>query len=267
VAGNLGQGKAPDGGFKTVFFMKIIFIDGQYLKVNARIIEAFTPGILKAKGAFETILGVDGVVMDAALHLKRLRSGLKILGVKSPVINPSVLQEVLRRNHLSCGRLRLMVWQEDQQVHVMAAALPYKFSNKKAYRVCLIKTNRAASDRWAGVKSLDYEVFARSYLQAKTKGFDEALLLNRRGHIFEASRANIFWVKDHVLYTPPLSSGCLNGITRQQVLKQAANLKIPVKEKNLTPEILKKAGTAFLTNSLIGIKPIEVTMKIDILRL
>ena len=79
------------------------------------------------------------------------------------------------------------------------------------------------------------------------------------GHIFEASRANIFWIKDKVLYTPPLSSGCLNGITRQQVIKQARKLRIPVKEKNLTPEILKKSDAAFLTNSLIGIKPIEVT--------
>ena len=100
---------------------------------------------------------------------------------------------------------------------------------------------------------------SRRIPKPRAQGFDEALLLNRSGNIFEASRANIFWIKDRVLYTPPLSSGCLNGITRQQVIKQAGDLKIPVKERNLTPEILKKADAAFLTNSLIGIKPIEVT--------
>ena len=102
----------------------------------------------------------------------------------------------------------------------MIAALPYKISNKKIYRVCLIKTNRTANDRLADVKSLDYELFAEAFVKPKSQGFDEALLLNRRGHIFEASRANIFWVKDKVLYTPPLSSGCLNGITRQQVINK-----------------------------------------------
>jgi branched-chain amino acid aminotransferase len=248
--------------------MKTIFLDGQYLKVNAQFIEAFTPGVFKAKGVFETMLAQRGIVLDTALHLKRLRAGLSILGIKIPPINPSALKEVLRRNHLSCARVRLMVWQAppqagqaDQQTHVMATAMANNVSRKKAYRVCLIKTNRAANNRLADLKSLDYGLFARAYSKARSQGFDEALLLNRGGSIFEASRANIFWVKDKVLYTPPLSSGCLNGVTRQQVIKQAGNLKIPVKEINLTPEILIKSDAAFLTNSLIGIKLIETDIK------
>jgi branched-chain amino acid aminotransferase len=241
--------------------MKKIFLDGQYFKVDAQIIEAYTPGVFKAKGVFETMLGLDGTVLDTALHLKRLRAGLKILGVRAPSINPSALKEVLLRNHLSCGRVRLMVWQAGQQTHVMIAALPYKVSSKKIYRVCLVKTDRRANDRLADLKSLDYELFAEAFLRARAQGFDEALLLNRSGHIFEASRANIFWIKNKVLYTPPLSSGCLNGITRQQVFKQARNLKIPVKEENLTPEILREANAAFLTNSLLGIKPIACKPK------
>ena len=59
--------------------MRTIYLDGQYFKVNAQIIEAFTPGVFKAKGVFETMLGLDGVVLDTALHLKRLRAGLKDL--------------------------------------------------------------------------------------------------------------------------------------------------------------------------------------------
>lgn len=241
--------------------MRTIYLDGEYLQVSSQIVEAFTPGVFKAKGVFETMLGLDGVVLDTAVHLNRLRTGLKILGVKVPAINTSVVRIVLQRNDLSSGRVRLMVWQAGQDTHVMAAALPYKVSNKKAYRVCLLKTDRASNDRLADVKSLDYELFAEAFSQAQSKGFDEALLLNRNGYIFEASRANIFWIKDKVLYTPPLSSGCLNGITRQQVIKQAGNFKIDVKEKNLTPEILKIADAAFLTNSLIGIKPIEVKIE------
>jgi len=237
--------------------MRIIYLNGRYLKASAQIIEAFTPGVFKAKGVFETMLAQRGVVLDTALHLKRLLTGLKILGVKAPPINPSVLKEVLLRNHLSSARVRLMVWQAGQQIHVMMAALPYKISKMRIYRACLIKTNRAANCRLANVKSLDYGLFSEAFSKAQAQGFDEALLLNRSGHIFEASRANIFWIKNKVLYTPPLSSGCLNGITRQQVLKGAERLKISVKERNLTPEILKEADAAFLTNSLIGIKLIE----------
>jgi len=238
--------------------MRTIYLDGQYLKVSAQIIEAFTPGSFKAKGVFETMLGLDGLVMDASLHLKRLRAGLKFLGIRTPSIDPMVLKEVLRRNQLSLARVRVMVWRAGKQTHRMIVAMPYKISQKPTYRVCLVKTDRVANARLTNVKSLDYELFAKNYAQANTQGFDEALLLNCRGHIFEASRANIFWLKNKILYTPPLDSGCLNGITRQQVIKEAKGMRIPFKEKNLTPETLKVADAAFLTNSLIGIKPIEV---------
>lgn len=245
--------------------MRTIYLDGQYLKVNAQTIEAFTPGVFKAKGVFETMRGLNGTVLDITLHIKRLRQGLKILGIRPPSIDPSVLMKVLRRNHLSSARVRLMVWQAPpmagqavQQTHVMGVVLPVKAPEKPIYRVCVIKTNRAGNDRLANVKSLDYELFAKSYAQARAQGFDEALLLNRRGNIVEASRANIFSIKNKVLYTPPLTSGCLNGITRQQVIKQSKSMKISVKERNLTSEILKKADAAFLTNSLIGIKAIEI---------
>jgi len=239
--------------------MRTIYFNGQFLKVNTQIIDAFTPGAFQAKGVFETMLGIDGVVMDTVLHLGRLREGLKVLDIKAPAINPAVLKEVLRSNQLSLGRVRLMVWQAGKQTHVLISALPYKIPSKAIFRVCLIKTSRVANDSLSNVKSLDYELFAKSHAQAQEHGFDQALLLNRRGHIFEASRANIFWIKDRILYTPPLSSGCLNGITRQQVIKQAMALKTSIKEKDLTPVILKGADAAFLTNSLLGIKPIEVT--------
>ena len=238
--------------------MRTIYLDGQYLKASSQLIEAFTPGVFKAQGVFETMLGLNGVVFDTALHINRLRQGLKTFSINLPLINQSIFKELLRCNKLSSARVRLMVWQAGKQTHMLAVALPYKIQSKKSYRVCLIKTDRVVNACLANVKSLDYELFARGYAQAQERGFDEALLLNRSGHIFEASRANIFWIKDKTLYTPPLSSGCLNGITRQQVIIQARHLRISVQERNLSPEILTEADAAFLTNSLIGIKAIEV---------
>ncbi|MDE2027935.1 MAG: aminotransferase class IV [Candidatus Omnitrophica bacterium] len=237
--------------------MKIIYLDGKYHNVNDQVLEAMTPGFFKARGVFETMLGLDGVVLDAEAHLKRLKAGLKTLKLRAPAVDVHVLNQVLRRNRVSPARVRLMVWQAGCHVHVMAAALPYKISDK-VYRVCLVKTDRPASARMANVKSLDYALFADAYAKARAQGFDEALLLNAKGHIFEASRANIFWLKQGVLYTPPLSSGCLNGITRQQVIRQARLLKVSVHEKHLTPAMLKAADAAFLTNSLIGLQSISI---------
>jgi branched-subunit amino acid aminotransferase/4-amino-4-deoxychorismate lyase len=238
--------------------MSIIYIDGQYCKADTKAMEAFTPGVIKAKGVFETMLGLDGMALDIALHMKRLRQGLKVLKIAPPRIDRLIFNKVLTYNKLSSARLRLIVWQAGKKAHVMVGAVPYKEPDKKIYRVCCIKTSRTAHDRLANVKSLDYAMFLECYRYARAKGYDEALLLNRNGHIFEASRANIFWMKNKVLFTPPLSSGCLNGITRQQIIQHARRFKILLKTRNLTPEILKDADAAFLTNSLIGIKPIEI---------
>ena len=239
--------------------MRTIYLDGRYFNVRAQIIDALTPGHFKVKGVFETMLGIDGAVLDMALHIKRLRQGLKDLKIKPPLINPLVFKKLLVANKLFCARVRIMVWQDGRQAHVVAVAMPYKIPVKKSYRVCLIKTARGANNHAANIKSLDYGLFLDAYTQARKQGYDEALLLNRNGYIFEASRANIFWIKENILYTPPLSSGCLKGIARQQVIRQAKNLKAVVKEQNLTLKILKEADCAFLTNSLLGIKSIDLT--------
>ena len=117
------------------------------------------------------MLGLDGVVLDVALHMKRLRQGLKNLDIRPPVVNPLVFKKLLRDNQLSNARVRLMVWKAGQQAHVMAVALPYKISSKKVYRVCLIKTSRTANGRMSNVKSLDYEIVCRGIFQGPSPGF------------------------------------------------------------------------------------------------
>jgi len=64
--------------------MQTIYLDGQFLKVNDQIIEVFTPGVFKGKRRFWNHAGLDAVVLDTALHLKRLRKGLKALDIKPP---------------------------------------------------------------------------------------------------------------------------------------------------------------------------------------
>jgi len=106
------------------------------------------------------------------------------------------------------------------------------------------------------VKSLDYALFTGAYQRAAALGFDEAILLNSRGYVFEASRANIFVVQNGVLLTPPLGSGCLDGIMRARVMRQALRHKIPVRECNLTVEDILHSDGAFITNVLIGTVPL-----------
>jgi branched-subunit amino acid aminotransferase/4-amino-4-deoxychorismate lyase len=108
----------------------------------------------------------------------------------------------------------------------------------------------------SGIKSANYLPMLLAYRQAKAQGYDEALLLNTQGFLSEASRSNIFFVKDNCLITPSSDCGCLPGITRDTVLSIAAREKIQCLEAKVSPEELKKADEAFLTNSLVEVMPL-----------
>jgi len=108
----------------------------------------------------------------------------------------------------------------------------------------------------ATIKSLNYldNILARR--QAEQAGADEALLFNTAGNLAEASTANLFIVHEGTLQTPPISEGALPGITRSVVLELALKLGIPTEETSIAADDLQRAEEAFLTNSIIEIRPL-----------
>lgn len=232
-----------------------VCIDGQYIKVAPHVLEAFTPGVFQGKGVFETMLAIGDKVFDVPAHLKRLNGSFK-----DTKVSVSMVQKVVGANGFNVSRVRVLAWKEGRQVHTIVMALKYTSSKALVIKVCLLKTNRPATSKLANTKSLDYKLFADAYAKARAKGFDDVFLLNAKGFIFEASRANVFIVTNNQLITPPLSSGCLNGITRQQLMKAAVKMGITVTEKNLTPAMVSSAKEVFVTNSLLGIKPVKFSL-------
>ena len=242
----------------------LLYLDGCFVEASQGVLETFTPGQFNAKGVFETIrVDAQGAhFIDE--HFARMALGLKVLGIKNPLAKKkwiAITQHLIKGNKIKL-RLRWMVWQEGKVVHHALLALPYtpptQTQQDKGLKVCLIKTDRVPTARLASVKSLDYSLFANAANEAKAKGFDDALLLNKRGNIFESTRANLFVLIKDDLLTPPLSSGCLNGVMRGQLINVGSGLNMPVKESNITPVMLKKAKAAFLTNSLMGLVPINL---------
>lgn len=101
----------------------------------------------------------------------------------------------------------------------------------------------------AGVKTTSYLPQVLALEEARQRGFDEAVLLNERGEVVEATASNIFWVHHGELFTPSLGTGCLSGVTRRRVIEAAHRLKIPVNEGGHLLSMLHQADEVFLTNS------------------
>lgn len=239
-----------------------VFVDGDFLVKDDIFIEAMTPGILEARGVFETMRVEDGHVCLLDAHLARLKKGLKVLNIRMPHTAKelhAIIHKVLVFNQLKNARLRVMAYQRNKSFELTVIALPRRVYTPKDYTIGFSVTAMPCLNRlpkYTCVKSLDYSRYRQASLNASQKGFDEALLVSPKGFVFEASRSNVFFIKANVLYTPSLVLGCLEGITRQLVMDCARERKITVRNVKPVVKDILASDEVFLTNALIGIMPV-----------
>ncbi|MCK5577254.1 MAG: aminotransferase class IV family protein, partial [Dehalococcoidales bacterium] len=124
------------------------------------------------------------------------------------------------------------------------------------FKAIISPIRRNSQSPLSKLKSTSYLESLLARQQARAAGADEAICLNEKGLLAEASMSNIFLVKQEALITPGPKSGILTGITRQIVLEMATNLGIEIHERNVRPEELYDAQEAMLTSSLIEVMPL-----------
>jgi len=243
---------------------KSIFLDGQMIKARMEFIDSLAPGIVQGKGVFETMRVYSGKIYALQKHFDRLFRGLRLLGIRSPYTKKQWeqhLYQTINVNSLKEARIRLAVWREGGKLRIAIVCQDVKRDHprkKQSGLKAMISGVRRNKTRYSNIKSMDYLCFRKAFKQAEEQGFDEAILMNNRGEIVEGSRTNVFFVKKGILYTPAVTCGCLNGITRQIVLQCARHLKITSKVTIVSPQKLIRSDEAFVTNSLIGVVPLIV---------
>jgi len=236
-------------------------IDGKTIFVNQVVLDRLAPGMFVPDGVFETMLFSQGRIVFFDDHMKRLEKSLEALNIFSSVGRNrirDIIRDLVRRNKLRRARVRLAVW-KDPEPRFYIMVLPYKpdpAKYKKGIPAVVYGERLNEKDKSANLKHLDYRLFRRAFAFARKKRAEEALILNRAGKVAEGSRSNLFIVKGEKIFTPPLSAGCLNGVTAQRVTALAREAGWTVAARNLTLHDLKTADEAFLTNSLWGIMPL-----------
>jgi len=106
-----------------------------------------------------------------------------------------------------------------------------------------------SADALSNLKSCNALVYAIAAKQAKENKWNDALICNTNGHIIESTIANIFWIKDNLIYTPPLSEGCVAGVMRRYIMERTT-----INEKALSIDELLQADEVFLTNAIRKIR-------------
>lgn len=236
----------------------IIFLDRKLLEANDDLLKSLTPGVLKGTGVFETMLFTDNQIQLLKLHLNRFKKGLKFYKLNPKLSTKQLtvlLYKILDLNNFKTARIRLAVWRKSSKTHISIVA--QEINPKKSNRSIIISSIKHPNSLNPEIKSLNYSSFKKSFDEAKTSNAYEAILLNKNKKIVEGSRTTIFFIKNNILYTPSVKLGCLNGITRQLVLKCARKLGIKTKTGNYSLSDLQNCDEAFLTNSIIGITAIS----------
>jgi branched-chain amino acid aminotransferase len=246
-------------------------------------------GLICGWGLFTTVRIVRGEAFAYERHWRRLEKDAAL--IRLPMIYTGArvrvqLQELIRTNKVKegCARIYLVWntvggWRSDEKMPevdlvITTADLPHY---PEMVRLALREHGRHAASPLAGVKTISWLDSVWAAEEAKREGYDEVVLLNERGEVSECTAANIFVVRNDKVVTPPLSSGCLEGVTRGVLMEIAAEAGASVVEQTLRPDDLYAAEEVFVTSTnrnVIGVKEIagrvmgagvtgELTKKLD----
>jgi len=218
-------------------------------------------GLLNGWGLFTTLRVVEGVAFAFERHWQRLARDAQRTHCPFPFQAETVrvrMDEVLRANQVKEGCARIYVvhnqagfWRSDENfppadLLICSSALP---AYREPARLSLREQVRHAASPLAGVKVTAWLDNVWNLYEAQQAGYDEVVLLNERGEVAECTAANIFCVRGGRVATPPLSSGCLEGVTRDILLEIAPRAGVPAEERTLYPEDLYSADEVLLSST------------------
>lgn len=242
----------------------------QWLYLNGSLVRRDDEGAIPAGPSddptlIETFRSHDGRVFRLAQHFERLCSGAPVLGLTIPLTLrdlETAVADVLARNEAPDARLRLTVSAGPARrtdVTLTATTLtgypPELYEHGMHATIADVRRDETSPlSRIKCEAGLRDGVLARE--QAREAGFDEAIMLNSRGSIAEATVSNVFVVSKGRLLTPKIEGGALPGITRAAVLDLARDNGIEAAETEVTLDGLRACDEAFLTNSVMGVMPL-----------
>ena len=253
----------------------VIWLNGKFVEWRHANVHVLNHGLHYASCVFEGLRIYNGKIFKLDEHTERLFKSAKILDLDIPYNYQEVVdisKEIILKQNISDGYVRPVVWRGSEMMAISAKKgstnlaiaaweWPSYFSPKKLLQGIKLNVSKwlrpspesAPTDsKAAGL----YMICSLSKHEAEKLGFDDALMLDYRGYVAEATGANIFFVKENELFTP-VADCFLNGITRQTVIEIAQENNIKVHEKHFQLDFLKTCDEVFLTGTAVEITPVS----------
>ncbi len=249
-----------------------VWLNGNLYNSTEAHIDIQDRGFLLGDGIFETMCAIDGRLVDDRHHFNRLRRGTEFLGIPISHSNldfENACTDILRANNLEFKRasVRLTVTRgpgargllpsEDLKPTILITSVA-ALEPPSEMNVIIAGIRRNEHSPLTQFKTLNYLENILARREAAAKGVDEAVMLNTEGNVACASAANVWLVEGRQLITPPVRDGALPGIVRQRLTELAPQEGFDIVEETVKPARLERANELLLSNSLIGICPIQL---------
>lgn len=247
-----------------------IYINGKVLSKEEAVISPYDHGFMYGLGAFETFRTYNGFPYLIDEHIARLYEALKELNIEAVINTDQVIemvQTLLHKNKLTDAYFRLNVSAgesdiglqtnpyDNPAVILFTKPLPQSMTSEK--ELVILKTVRNTPEGKQRLKSHHYLNSILGKRELKDPAGQEGVFLTKEGFISEGTVSNLFWYKDRTLFTPGLSTGILDGITRKWVLNASEKMNIPSETGNYKINELHDADEVFLTNSIQELVPVN----------
>ena len=254
----------------------LVYIDGKFYPKSEAKISVYDHGLLYGDGVFEGIRAYNGVVFKLKEHIDRLYRSAHSIMLKIPMTKSEMTKavlETLKKNNLKEAYIRLVVTRGVGDLGLDPRKCPKPTIviitepriqlhahevKEKGITTTITWVKRDPVDATTHeIKSLNYLNSILGKIEANIVGVDEAICLDKTGFVCEGVAENVFTVKEGKIFTPPISSGALRGITRTVIMKLAEKLGYEVAERNITPNEMFTADEVFFTGTAAEVTPIR----------
>ena len=249
---------------------RFILHNDEIHEASEKLLTAGQVGLLSGWGVFTTIKVIGGVLFAFERHWARMSRDAALMRVPLPPDPSRVENNLLRlveKNGAEISTMRVNVVRNKGGIfegpHITRPSDVLAFTADitdwgPSVKLDFVRQARHAASAFAGTKVLAWGTNLTILEDARCRGFDEVILLNERDEVAECTSANIFAARGGEVWTPPLASGCLPGITRELLLHEVKAPGVRVSEKTLTPADLESADEVFISSTTRDLLPVAM---------
>lgn len=246
-----------------------VHYNGVLISAGDAIISPDSRGFKFGDGFFETMKLLNGNIVLAGYHFERLFYSLATLQFQVPAfltpayLNQEVLKLVHKNEHSQSARIRITIFRGDGglydeggQPRILIQSWPLQppVWIESGISIGIYRDACKSADKFSAIKNNNYLPYTMAAIWARQHQLQDALLLNAKGRIADATIANVFILHDGIIKTPALTEGAVNGVMRRHLLAALQSNGWKTMETEITEEMLQQCTECFLTNVISGIR-------------